>query len=126
MTKLEYLRRTNHVWVLAEIAPFEIVAVEAAGGYLVFKEKYDIPDIIMNDQYFIGMEFENPRKFKKFQEVRNSYFKSCGELDEMIEAWNRQYAGGYKTYDSAKYKGMMDQKEEECKKATYEVFVFFD
>jgi len=51
----------NHVWVLAEVAPNQYLALEATGGYSVQKSG--------NPRYYVGWSFYNPKQLKNYLQL---------------------------------------------------------
>lgn len=55
----------NHAWVLGEISPGQYLALEATGGYAVWQND--------NPLYYQGWSFHNPRKYKRFLELKQEW-----------------------------------------------------
>lgn len=113
-TLIEYFNQVNHAWVIAEINPFEFVAVETTGGFLVFDE---------NDLYYkADLCFDSPAEFKRFVNLRTNLIQTCQESKNMINFWNENYVGKYTTPETSEFKGKMDLKKEECEKLDVELY----
>ncbi len=110
----DYLSKTNHAWVLAEVSPFKWVALETTGGYLVRGESIEDNYVVKNNLYYGGFSFDNPKEFKKFRDLRTSYLKTCNEADRLRNYWNSNYVGEYNSFEISEFKGKMDSKIEEC------------
>ena len=111
-----WFNNINHAWVMAEVNPFEWIAVETTGGYLVWGEKTNESEgIIKNRLYYYGYSFDNPKEFKKFIELRKDVIEICGESSSLIDYWNENYVGKYLTHSISEFKGKVEQKQEECK-----------
>jgi hypothetical protein len=110
---LDFIKKINHAWVLAQYAPLEWVALEITGGYFVYSEDEESA-LDKNDWYYSGFSFSNPNEFKAFLERRKRYVAVCNEADQLIEEWNARYAGRHKTPETVRLKGMVDAKNKEC------------
>jgi hypothetical protein len=110
-----FLREIDHVWLLFEVEPGRYLPLETTGGFIVFS---DSPNC---DRYSVGPEFDNPRQFKRFMEVRDRYFMVCEQAERMRDAFNKNFAGRRITQDSLQVKGMCEFKVEECKHAQKEL-----
>ena len=61
--EIQDVSKANHAWVLAETSPGEYLALETTSGYAVWD----------NPLYYKGWSFHNPRKFKRYVELRHEY-----------------------------------------------------
>lgn len=122
-SEINYFNSVNHAWVVAEIEPFEFVAVETTGGFLVFDETSEEENVTKNGFYYKSdLCFDSTSEFKKFLDVREDYIETCKKHIEMIDYWNENYVGEYLTSESSEYKGKMELKEEECVKLQTELY----
>ncbi len=121
-SEINYLNQVNHAWVMAEISPFEFIAVETTLGILVFKEESE-EEVIKNELYYKeDLCFNSPSEFKRFIELRRDLIQTCEEAQEMIDYWNKNYVGKSMTSKISEYKGRMDLKREECEDLDIELF----
>jgi hypothetical protein len=62
--KVSNIMDTNHVWVIAEVAPDDWVALETTGGFLV------CPDTnfctVNNPLYYYGRDFDSPKELQDY------------------------------------------------------------
>jgi hypothetical protein len=105
---LEYIGQINHAWVVAEPQPGVVVPLETTGGYVVTPDK---PNYRL---YFEGTDFNNPKAFKEFIELRGRAFDTCQQVQSMENHFNATFAGRPITQDSIAYKGRLDQKVQDC------------
>jgi len=108
----------NHAWVIAETEPFTWIALETTGDYLVWGDNKSNGEFMENSLYYHGLCFDNPSEFKEFLKLREDYFETCGEAEELSKIWNEQYVGTTKTFEGSEFKGEMDAKNAECKEVT--------
>ena len=115
-TELDYFLNIDHAWVLAEISPFEWIALETTGGYLVYVEdpEYDDGSVAMNDLYYTGYFFDNPAEFKKFITLRDRLFEVCNEANLLIEELEMQYGKSTSSPEGLKLIGQAELKSQEC------------
>jgi zinc-ribbon domain len=59
------IKDANHVWVLAEVAPDQYLALEATGGYSV--QQAD------NPRYYKGWSFYSPKQLKNYMDLSKEY-----------------------------------------------------
>lgn len=98
----------NHAWVLAETDPPYYVAVETTGGFLVSQQENYL-------YYYGGVCFDTSGNFKKFLNLRDSYFLVCGEAKQLRDYWNNNIAGKMiYTLEVSEYEGRMNAKIQEC------------
>ena len=114
----EELSKLNHAWVLAETDPFEWIALETTGGYLVYGNSTNQTDVQRNALYYYGWCFDNPSEFKKFITLRDDYFKTCDEANRLVDEFNKNYAGKIMTFDTSEFEGRVNAKGEECEAIT--------
>ena len=112
------LSKLNHAWVLAETDPFEWIALETTGGYLVYGNSTNQTDVQRNALYYYGWCFDNPSEFKKFITLRDDYFKTCDEANRLVDEFNKNYAGKIMTFDTSEFEGRVNAKREECEAIT--------
>jgi hypothetical protein len=105
---LEHIGQINHAWVVAEPQPGVAVPLETTGGYVVTPDK---PNYRL---YFEGTDFNNPKAFKEFIELRGRAFDTCQQVQSMENHFNATFAGRPITQDSIAYKGRLDQKVQDC------------
>ena len=100
------MEESNHAWVLAEISPGNYLALETTDGRTVLKKE--------NPLYYGGWSFDNPREYKRFvelkhehnirvsimnqlidkhQETYGEYEKEHSHYQELVNEFNRKYAG---------------------------------
>jgi len=122
----DFIKKINHAWVLAEYNPLRWVALETTGGYMVYGETEGEEETALNrnNWYYSGFSFSNPREFKAFIELRKRYFELCNEADQLMYEWNTRYVGRYKTYETARFRGMVDAKAKECEGALMQLIGF--
>ena len=105
---LEHIGQINHAWVVAEPQPGVAVPLETTGGYVVTPDK---PNYRL---YFEGTDFNSPKAFKEFIELRGRAFDTCQQVQSMENHFNATFAGRPITQDSIAYKGRLDQKVQDC------------
>lgn len=114
-TVFNFFNKINHAWVIAEFEPFKWIALETTGGYLVWGENSaDNLSYTVNELYYNGICFDNPKEFKEFLNLRESFFDVCGKAIYMETYWKENYVGKIRTDEATKYEGQMEQKEDEC------------
>jgi hypothetical protein len=114
----EYIAKMNHIWVMAEVMPAEWVPVEATVGQIVHPQ---VPNFLL---YHKGTLFENPKRFKEFNESRNAVFETCKEAHKAANHYNDSYAGKLATRESLEHSGRVKQKVEDCKNLEEKVMSF--
>jgi len=105
---LEYIGQINHAWVVAEPQPGVPVPLEITGGFVV------TPDRPNYRLYFEGTDFNSPKSFKEFIELRGRASETCKQVKPMEDHFNATFAGRPITQDSIAYKGRLDQKLQDC------------
>lgn len=78
--KIDNLADSNHAWVLAEVSPASYLALETTGGYAVLQND--------NPLYYWGWTFDNPNKFKRFEDLENEYNIRAESANQMIKLSN--------------------------------------
>jgi hypothetical protein len=78
------IKDANHVWVLAEVAPNQYLALEATGGYSV--EKAD------NPRYYTGWSFYNPKQLKNYQQLVKQYNDALSKYKIALNDYNNYIA----------------------------------
>ena len=101
------LREVNHAWVIAEVEPFTWLAVETTTGEVVYKDEED-------KYYGKAFDFNSPKEFKKFIELRKGTDEVCGEAIRLEEQFNRNYADKPSTSEAYEFKGRVKQKQDDC------------
>ena len=100
------MQDSDHAWVLAEVAPGEMLALETTNGHSVEKSE--------NPLYYTGWSFENPQEYDEFEklkhehnirvEVYNSlaeernnllpqYQQAAARHQSLVDEFNSKYAG---------------------------------
>jgi len=77
-TGAEDISEVNHAWVLAETSPGHYLALETTGGYAVWRK--DAP------LYYEGWSFDNPREYKRFEELSYEYNIPVSIIKQLGEA----------------------------------------
>lgn len=104
-----------HAWVLAETEPSSYIAVETTGGYLVWGDGKGGGEVENSLYYTGGKCFSNPKDFKSFLTLRDQYFTTCYQANTLVNYWNQNIAGKtIQTYDTSKYQGVIETKQQEC------------
>jgi tetratricopeptide (TPR) repeat protein len=104
----EYISEMNHVWIMAEVMPSEWIPVETTAGMIVH------PKIPRFNLYRIGTYFDNPKRFKEFNESRTALFQTCKEANIMVTNFNSLYAGKKASTDALELTGRTKQKVDDC------------
>jgi hypothetical protein len=76
--KIGSITDADHAWVLAEVKPSVYLALEATGGFSVND----------NPLYYSGWSFSNPKKFKRFEELKKEYNFRVDSINQMINLSN--------------------------------------
>ena len=115
-TELEYFMNIDHAWVLAEVSPFEWIALETTGGYLVYAEdpEYGGGSVAMNDLYYTGYFFDSPGEFKKFITLRDRLFEVCNEANMLMDEFELHYGESTSDPEGIKLIGQAELKSQEC------------
>ena len=86
---VEDIAEANHAWVLAEVSPGHYLALETTGGYVVQD----------NALYYRGWSFDNPKEYKKYEELRREwnlrvdiFNQLISDKEEIYEEYNEEYA----------------------------------
>ena len=100
------MQDSDHAWVLAEVAPGEMLALETTNGQPVERAE--------NPLYYTGWSFENPQEYNEFEklkhehnirvEVYNSlakeqnglipqYQEAAAKHQALVDEFNSKYAG---------------------------------
>ncbi len=103
---INVLRKMNHAWVLAEALPFQWIALETTGGYLVWESN--------NSLYYQNICFNTPKEFKRFVELRTNLVQTCEQANKLAKYWDETYIGKKLTAQDYEFKGQVEQKIEEC------------
>jgi hypothetical protein len=96
---------TNHVWVLAEVAPNQYLALEATGGYSVTNNN--------NPLYYQGWSFYNPKQLKNYLQLEKQYNDAIFKYNSARDDYNNFVA----QYNNANFftqliwKGQLDDKK---------------
>jgi tetratricopeptide (TPR) repeat protein len=114
----DYLTEMNHVWVMAEVLPLEWIPIEATVGVIVH------PKIPSFNLYRNGTYFDNPKRFKQFNESRTALFQTCKEASIMVDNFNSVYAGKPATTQLVELTGRTKQKVEDCTNLEHEVLSY--
>jgi len=72
------ITEADHVWVLAETSPGDYLALETTGGYAVWGNA--------NPLYYRGWSFDNPREYKRFEELRREWVIRYDIFLQLIKA----------------------------------------
>jgi len=115
---IEYIVDINHVWVIVEVKSNVWIPLETTGGFIVDPQKSNF------HLYFNGIYFDNPKRFKEFNELRNSLFKTCPQASKQIDLFNKIYANTPVTEQSAMASGKVEQKREDCAALIAKVFSY--
>lgn len=75
---------SDHAWVLAEVAPGKFLALETTNGQVVQREN--------NARYYGGWSFDNPREYKRFEELKYEHNLRVSLYNEMREESQLVYA----------------------------------
>jgi hypothetical protein len=70
----------NHVWVLAEVAPYTWLALETTSGCVTYK-----------DSYYTGYFFENAREFKEYLDLMKEYNAQIDRINELQVEYTDTY-----------------------------------
>ena len=74
------IKDATHVWVLAEVAPNQYLALEATGGYSV--QKTD------NPRYYTGWSFYSPKQLKNYQQLSKQYNDAVSKYNTALSDYN--------------------------------------
>lgn len=110
----------NHTWVLAEVAPSRFLALETAGGRIVYESE--------NPLYYTGFSFNNSLDFENYVDLAVKYNSACerrdslpaeiskcaGEYDTMRAEFNTKYGGQPVSNESVQAQDSLMKKVEEC------------
>jgi len=86
---------SGHAWVLAEISPGNLLALETTSGQVVQRNE--------NALYYEGWSFENPYEYKRFEELKYEHNVRLGILTELVEEYNSlntEYDRAFNTYQT--------------------------
>ena len=114
----DYITEMNHVWVMAEVMPLEWIPVEATVGMIVH------PKVPSFSLYRNGTYFDNPKRFKEFNESRTALFQTCKEANVMVDNFNNLYAGKPATIQVVELTGRTKQKVDDCANLEREVLSY--
>ncbi|MFC2014993.1 lasso peptide biosynthesis protein [Chloroflexota bacterium] len=84
---------SGHAWVLAETSPGNYLALETTNGQVVSREQ--------NPLYYAGWSFENPREYKRFEELKYEHNIRVNLLNQLIgdaQDVNKAYDQAYTVY----------------------------
>lgn len=116
-TEAKVITDADHAWILAEVSPGEYLALETTGGYAVWEED--------NSLYYEGWQFNNPREYKRFVELKQEYNmrvsvidqltnkaqKTYEEYQELANEFNRRYVGRPVSLESQAQLSIVKEKE---------------
>jgi hypothetical protein len=116
-TGAKNITEADHAWVLAETSPGHYLAPETTGGYAVWGKD--------NPLYYEGWAFDNPRKYKKFVELKYEYDIRVKIIDsltnkaketyegyqELVNDFNRRYVGRPVSLESQTQLAIVKEKE---------------
>ncbi|MFC1991738.1 hypothetical protein ACFLVC_03330 [Chloroflexota bacterium] len=103
---------SGHAWVLAEISPGNYLALETTNGQVVLRAE--------NPLYYGGWSFENPREYKRFEELKYEHNVRVSLMNQWIEYYqdaNEEYDRVYSSYQelidefNSKYAGQPYSEE---------------
>lgn len=75
---------SDHAWVLAEVSPGTFLALETTNGQVVQRED--------NPRYYGGWSFDNPREYKRFEELKYEHNLRVSLYNELREESQKVYA----------------------------------
>lgn len=87
----EDMVESNHAWVLAETSPGNYLALETTSGQIVTEEE--------NPLYYEGWSFDNPRKYKEFEALKQEYNVRANIVNQLIGLNQETYAEYEEEYD---------------------------
>ncbi len=74
---------SDHAWVLAEVSPGKFLALETTNGQVVLRED--------NSRYYGGWSFDNPREYKRFEELKYEHNLRVSLYNELREESQKVY-----------------------------------
>jgi len=93
------MQDANHAWVVAEVGPGELLALETTNGQAVARSE--------NPLYYAGWAFDSPAEYKKFEELKYEHNIRVDEYNSMIE----EAEDVYQSYQAAfsEYQELVDE-----------------
>ncbi len=82
---------SDHAWVLAEVSPGTFLALETTNGQVVQRED--------NSRYYGGWSFDNPREYKRFEELKYEHNIRVSFMNGMIEQSKATFAQYQEAFD---------------------------
>ncbi len=75
---------SDHAWVLAEVSPGTFLALETTNGQVVLRAD--------NHRYYGGWSFDNPREYKRFEELKYEHNIRVSLFNDLSEESQKVYA----------------------------------
>ncbi|MFC2016259.1 hypothetical protein ACFLUF_00940 [Chloroflexota bacterium] len=93
------MEESSHAWVLAEISPGHYLALETTNGLAVLEKE--------NPLYYRGWSFDNPREYKRFEELKYEHNIRVSIMNKLIDKHQETYGEYQKEYSY--YQELVDE-----------------